>query len=100
MLTLLWSHKKTPGAIRRAVYRMPLEFLLIEAIYLASESYLHIPHALAPAGLIAILIMLAVFVIIIGYLSIFLAEIGYLTLIEQYQRDHIGRANQHMTMRC
>ena len=96
----LWIQNRTPGAVRRAVYRLPLLFVFIEAAYLIIESYFQIPGALAPAGLLGILIMVAVFVTVAGYLLILLAELGYLILIQQYQVEHANRAQRQMILRC
>ena len=96
----LWSHHKTPGAIRRVIYRLPLIFLLIETLYLGAEIYFNLPESLGLVGLTAVVIMLAVFVVVLGYIYIFLAEIGYIATIHHHRFDQYKNTGRKMSLHC
>jgi len=96
----LWSQHKTPGAIRRIIYRLPLVFVLIETVYLSAENYLGLPESLGFIGLTAVVIMLAVFVVILGYVYIFLAEIGYIALLQLHRFDQYKSTGRKMSLHC
>jgi len=95
-----WSQHKTPGAIRRIIYRLPLAFLAFEALYLGLENYFNLPQSLSLVGLTAVVVMLAIFVVVFGYIYIFLAEIGYIVLIQSHRFDQYKNTDRTMSLHC
>ncbi len=95
-----WCQHKTPGAIRRVIYRLPIVFVLTETAYLCAQNYLDLPESLGLIGLTAVVIMLAVFAIILGYVYIFIAEIGYIALLQHHHIDQYKNTDRKMSLRC
>jgi len=100
LVILWWSKGKTPGAVRRVIYRLPLVFLTFETLYLMAEKYLDLPQSLSYVGLTAVMITLAIFVVVLGYIYIFLAEIGYIALVQAHRFDQFKNTDRKMSLHC
>lgn len=78
----VWCLNKPPGQIRRVAYRAPLIFLAFQLAYLAVEYMAGVSMAKDLMGLAGVLVIVATYIIIIGYLYTFIMELGYFSYLD------------------
>ncbi len=80
------SRKYSPNALRRFGFRSPIVFLFFLNSYLLVEYGFNISLASDPAGLLAIMIFSATYVVIFGYLYILILQQVLISFL--YQQRH------------
>lgn len=96
LILSFWSLNKTPGRIRRIAYRAPLIFVVFQLTYLVVEYTAGVSLAKDLMGLTGVLVIVATYIIIVGYLYTFIMEQGYFSYLDH--KRHRPSANN--TMRC
>jgi len=92
----IWSFNQTPSRIRRVAYRAPLIFLVFQLAYLVLEYTAGVSLARNLMGLTGVLVIVATYIIIVGYLYAFIMEQGYFSYLNH--KRHQPAPNN--TMRC
>lgn len=92
----VWSWQNPPGRIRRVAYRAPLIFLAFQLAYLVVEYLAGVSLAKDLMGLAGVLVIVATYIIIVGYLYTFLMEQGYFSYLDHKRHRRFADT----TLRC
>jgi hypothetical protein len=90
-----WSTRRPPNVIRKVAYRAPIIFLAFEAGYLVVEYSAGVSLAKDLMGLASLLILVAIYIVLLGYLYTFVMEQGYLSYLNQKRHQPAARSRIH-----
>ena len=88
LITVIISRKYSPNGLRRFGYRSPIVFLFFITGYLLIEFVFHVSLASNPAGLAAIMIFSATYVVIIGYIYILILGQALISFLYQQRQNN------------
>ncbi|WP_455200980.1 hypothetical protein [Kaarinaea lacus] len=91
----IWALNNAPNKIRKAAYRAPLIYLAFELSYLIVEYAAGASLAKDIVGLGGVLIIVATYIVIVGYLYTFIMEQGYFSYLDQKRRASSLRPRLH-----